>query len=432
MTQPMDRRHFLAAMAGTALLGAGTRTIADSAQAGAAGRVGGGPSTGELSGGGPGTGELSAGQLGATQSSGPPPITVTVPPEGTAPGYILLTPFSLAYQSGPTIIDSAGKVIWFQQVQGFTTNLEVQRYRGQRVLTWWEGSLILPEGYGEGQCRILDTSYRQIGTVAAGNGLQADLHDFTITPEGTALITVYQQRRHDLSALGGPRHGILLDSLFQEVDIVTGRVLHQWRASRHVPLEESYMSPPSSPTKPYDFFHINSIDVEPDGNLLVSARNTCCVYKIERTTGRIIWRLHGKKSDFRMGPGTRFQLQHDARHHPGNVLTIFDDGEAPEARESRGIKLHVDFRTRQVELLDAYVTHHPPTRANNQGSVQLLPNGNAFVGWGSAPLFTEFSPDGKILYEARLPVGVSSYRAFRFRWPAPPSAAPAPPGAAAP
>jgi hypothetical protein len=383
----LSRRGFLGAAGGAALLGA-TGRLATPAGAATAGR------------------------------KPPPPIEVLVPPTNTAPGNILLTPTaSQDYAGGLMVVDSLGKLVWFQRHADTATDLQMQWYKGQPVLTWFEGTFV-PPGYGRGAYRIVDANLNPVTRVRAANGKRGDLHEFFLTHRSTALFTVYDTHPADLSSIGGSSSGVLLDSLFQEVDVATGALVTEWRASDHVPLTESYMPPPSSSSSPYDFFHINSIDVDTDGNLLVSSRHTWTVYKINRTTGQIIWRLHGKKSDFKMTSGTRFSWQHHVRHHPGNVLTIFDDGdgERPVERRSRGLKLHLDMHTMTADYVQEYLPH-PRVLANSQGSVQVLPNGNVFVGWGIKPYFSEYTSDGKLLYAAKLPTGVFSYRAFRSPWP---------------
>ena len=155
-------------------------------------------------------------------------------------------------------------------------DLKVQSYRGQPVLTWWEGQVIT--GYGEGQAVIADSSYRTIATVNAGHGLQADLHEFVITPQDTALITAFRPVAADLSALGGPRQGTVLSGAVQEIDIASGQVLFEWDSLDHVPVTDTFV-PFAGGTKaaPFDYFHINSIAIAPDGDLLISARNTSTI-----------------------------------------------------------------------------------------------------------------------------------------------------------
>jgi len=357
----------------------------------------------------------------------PPTVTVTVPPAGTAPGLIFVGPGGTAYQHGPMIVDERGRLVWFRPLPtGIALNVGVQQYRGEPVVAWWEGQVLLPAGYGQGDYPILDTSYREVARVKAGNGLMGDLHELVLTPEGTALITVYRPIPADLSAAGGPVNGTLLDSGFQEVDIATGRVLTQWNASDHVALDETYLSAATSSGEGFDFFHINSIDVDTDGDLLISGRHTWAVYKVRRHAGDIVWRLNGKRSDFVMGRGATFGFQHDARHHAGGRLSLFDDGGGPPnvRTESRGIILSLDLAVMTATLVQQFVPD-PTFVSTSQGSVQVLPDGHVFVGWGEQPYWSEYTADGRLLYDARFPDGQGSYRAFRAPWTATPSTRPA-------
>jgi hypothetical protein len=335
----------------------------------------------------------------------PPVVTVTKEAGHVAPGNLFLT------LAGPLIVDNKGEPVWYLPVQGQgSTDLRVQEYRGQPVLTWWEGKN--EPTFGEGEWVIADASYREIRRIRAGNGYAADLHDLVLTPQGTALVTAYAPASGDLRPVGGPASGPVTDSIVQEVDIETGRVLFEWHARDHVAFDESYMQ--YSAGSPFDFFHVNSIDVDRDGNLLVSARNTWTVYKIDRTSGAVLSRLSGKKSDFTLGNGVRFAWQHDARRQPDGTTTLFDDeGAPPEAPQSRGLVLSVDESTRTASLVRQYTRN---LLAGSQGDMQMLPNGDALVGWGSLPNVSELSADGRLVFDAQFPKAVQSYRAYRLAW----------------
>ena len=264
-------------------------------------------------------------------------------PSGAA--SLLVGPGSEAQlsQQGPLIVDGAGEVVWFRPLPkgSWATNVATVRYRGARALSWWEGKIIAP-GYGQGEAVIVDTAYRELARVRAGNGALMDMHELQITPEGTALFSCYPRVvAADLSPVGGPAKGRVLESVFQELDLRNGRVLLEWRSLDHIPLADSY----KPPADPWDYVHLNSIRVAPDGNLLVSARHTWTVYKLDRRTGQVMWRLGGKRTDFAMGPRAAFSWQHDARAAGGSQITLFDDGsDGPQrtASESRGIVLDVD------------------------------------------------------------------------------------------
>jgi hypothetical protein len=265
----------------------------------------------------------------------------------------------------------------------------------------------------------MDSSYHQIATVTAGNGQTGDIHEFLITPRNTALITVYRRVPNDLSSIGGPRHGTIWEGMVQEIDIADGRVLFEWHSADHVAIDESYAelsSKPGETDSPYDYFHINSIDLEPSGNLLISARNTHAIYEIRRRDGRVLWRLGGKKSSFKIGPGANFEWQHDARRRQDGTITLFDNGADPKLEEfSRVLTIRADTDKWQATLVRSYA-HPSHLLTTSQGNAQQLPGGHFFVGWGALPHFTEFAKDGRVLLDGQFGPGADSYRVFRFPW----------------
>jgi hypothetical protein len=346
----------------------------------------------------------------------PPAIEITAQAHDTAPGYIFIAPKKGVGQDGPMIVDDRGQLVWFSKGR-YALNFRTQDYKGRPVLTWWQGKIV--QGHGQGEYLIFDESYREMTRVRAGNGYAGDEHEFLISPQDTALITVYNQVPRDLSSVGGPKEGIVWEGVAQELDIETGEVLFEWHSLDYVSLEESY-DKPKDPEKPFDYFHINSIDVDHDGNWIICARNTSAVYKIDRNSGRIIWRLGGKKSDFEMESDARPARQHDARRQPDGTLTIFDNGAHPWVHDqSRGIVLDLDEEKMSASLARVYTSPEKP-RATSQGNMQMLPNGNALIGWGSEASLSEFSSDSELLFNANLPgrghQETESYRAFRFPW----------------
>ncbi|MFC7341528.1 arylsulfotransferase family protein [Saccharopolyspora griseoalba] len=347
----------------------------------------------------------------------PPVVTIDQGPQGTEPGYVFVAPHGTDAQSGPMIVDDTGQPVWFQPVgdgdQRFTMDFKAQTYRGEPVLTWWQGA---PHpGYGSGEYVILDRSYRQIATVRAGNGLQADLHEMQITPRGTALIIAYRTVQLDRPVVEG---------VVQEIDIATGDVLLDWRSLDHVAPEESTVPAPEDPAAPHDYIHLNSITEDAAGDLLISARHTDALYQVDRDTGDVLWRMGGTRSDFAVDPEARFARQHDARWLPGGQLSLFDNAASEPGPASRGVVLDVDQQARTVGLAQHFDQPSGATSVS-QGSHQVLPGGNHFVGWGSVPEFTEFGPDGSVRLHGSLGDGMESYRAYKLDWTGAPADAPA-------
>jgi Arylsulfotransferase (ASST) len=367
----------------------------------------------------------------------PPAITVSyhIRPAAGDPPYFILSPSGYPRtgpsQPGLMILDRSANLVWFSPNSSSPANkgmarldLQVQTYRGRPVLTWWEGRI--GPGVGYGKAVIADSSYRTIATVSGGDGLSADLHEFIISPQDTALITAVKPRPADLSALGGPANGTALSGAVLEVDIATGAVLFEWNSLDWVPVTDTYAAFSGGTAKaPFDYFHINSIAVAHDGNLIVSARNTCAVYKVARRDGELLWRLGGKRSSFQMGPGARFWWQHHARPHGTQSLSLFDDAASPPKEpQSRGILLDLDTAAMRATLSRSY-THPARLLAANQGSMQLLAGGRVLVGWGNLPYFTEFAEGGALLADGQFPVGYESYRAFTAAWTGHPTDKPA-------
>lgn len=214
------------------------------------------------------------------------------------------------------IMDENGEPLWLQshdEIAGdhnSVHNLLVQDYGGEPVLTWWEGYNF--NGHGQGEVVMLDSAYEEINRVSAGSGLVeggADFHEFRITDDDTMLWVAYVPTPTDLSEIGGPEDGWVTDGVVQEIDIDTGEVLFEWSSLEHIPVtatvldfaaELEWNDMVGSEENPMDYFHINSVRHDDDGNLLISARHTHAIYKIDGDTGELIWTLGGPESDFEM------------------------------------------------------------------------------------------------------------------------------------
>ncbi len=357
----------------------------------------------------------------------PPMVTVTAHAPGASAGDLFLAPYSGPGSYGPMILDENGQLVWFKALSGTTraADFRVQEYQGAPALSWWQDPLVAGASSKSGIV-IADAAYRTIAVVRAGNGYQPDLHEFQLTPRGTALITVYDGIDCDLRSVGGPANGAVADTLLQEIDVKTGLVRYEWHSLDHVALSESYASARhSSQLTPFDYFHINSIDLQPEGDLLIDARNTWAAYDVAARTGKVRWRLAGKRSSFAIAPTVRPAWQHDARRQSDGTITFFDNGASPSVHtQSRAIQLALDMQSMSAKLVRA-VTHPAPLVAGSQGNLQTLAGGNWLVGWGEVPYVSEFAASGQLLFDAHLPAGYESYRAYRLPWVGRPGGRPA-------
>ncbi len=354
-----------------------------------------------------------------------PTLTVTTPDQDPAAGDIFTTNGPGPGRYGALIYTPQGRLVWFDQLaHGLTAeDLNVQSYEGERVLTVWQGRVI-SLGYGNGEDLLLNSHYETVAKVKGGNGLHADLHELQLAPKGVAYISAYNPIRCDLSSVEkGPQDGSILDAAVQAIDVRTGLVRWEWHILDHVNVNESQNSPPAN--QPWDWFHLNSIDPQPDGNVFASARNTWAGYQIEGGGGKVLWQLGGKGSSFRMGPGTSTAWQHDGRILPNGEVTFFDDGANPVVHgQSRAIRVRLDFGAHQARLTSELTHRGDELLAASQGNAQTLPGGNVLVGYGGVPQISEYDPRGRLLFDAHMPLDNVYYRAYRHPWSARPATPP--------
>jgi hypothetical protein len=341
---------------------------------------------------------------------------------GTGEGLLFMSPKKVfgarkraGLQNGPLLFDNAGEPVWFANLtDGNVNDFRMQTYKGKPVISWWQGRQIL--GTGEGTVTLLDQSYRPVKRIRAGNGYALDFHESTITEKGTFLGLVYSPVSRDLRSIGGPRNGRVVDSVVQEIDIETGRVMFEWHSLQHVPLKDSFARVPPSPRGLYDYFHINSVREDTDGNLIVSGRETHGVYKIDRVTGEVIWTLGGKSDDFKLAKKDKMAFQHDAQRDPDGTIRVFDNEAAPRVQpQSRVIWYRLDEQNKRATVARQF-RHPDRLSSGTQGNAQRLQNGNTVIGWGSQGYFTEIDARNRVLVDGRVDRGNDSYRAYRFDW----------------
>jgi hypothetical protein len=359
-------------------------------------------------------------------SNKPPSLTVLTN-AGVSPGDIFLANFGPpnGYGAGPEILSTTGTVIWYHPVPAGTsvTDFRTQTYLGQPVLTWSQSASFggTPTDY------IYDDHYKQIATVKAGDGAATDLHEFLITPWNTALITATKTTTANLTAIGGRKDQTVTDGLVQEIDIRTGKVLFQWNSAGHVPYGDSHLPLPQKASQAWDWFHINAVHLDPSGNLIIDSRYTWAFYDVSQHTGKVLWQLGGKHSSFTEkavagqvldSAHEIFAWQHDPSAVSSNVYTVFDDesdGDSTLLPYSRAVTIQLNFRTHVATLVQS--DNQPEGLGTPAfGSAQTTSDRDLFVGWGEAPSISEFSPSGKLMFNAIFNGGSFTYRAYLLPW----------------
>jgi hypothetical protein len=341
------------------------------------------------------------------------------------PGYILLANFydetsgELQGQSGPLILNNKLQPVWFKPVPTYevASNLAEQTYQGQQVLTYWQGQITDTGATTTGEYVVVNNHYQTIATLRGANGWILTLHSMIIDGDN-AWVTANKDIPMDLGKYGGVKDGALTDSAVQEYNLKTGKLVRNWDALDHISLSETHALPPAN-SFPWDAYHVNSINLDGTGNLIVSMRNTWAAYKINIASGRIVWTLGGRNSSFKVSSAAAFQWQHDVSALPNNEVSLFDDhccmltGAGtyldPDG-PTRGLVLKLDQASHTATMVAQYTQSDHPDAAY-MGSTQLLSNGNVFVGFGAQPWFTEYSKSGQVLLEGVMPGPDLSYRA---------------------
>lgn len=324
-----------------------------------------------------------------------PPLKITITHSSTASGVLLITPNNDYLQ----IIDNTGQVL-YQKVAGGSRfiNFEMQP----------DGTLSYRRADGQHRyIENLDRNYQLIETVEAIGYSQIDSHEVIKFGPGHWLYFIYDNiEPYDLTAYGGHATATLVSTIVQEQQ--NGGVVFEWRDIDHLDISDSVRDLTTARVDP---FHGNSIDVDTDGNLLVSLRGSSEVVKINRQTGDIIWRLGGKRNQF-MANGELFALQHDARRLPNGNLTVFDNRLDSYSRA-------VEYEMNEAALMITQTWEITGPFAGCCGNVQRLSSGNTLINWGNAGAISETTPAGEIVWSAVIsPAPGWSYRAFRQQFPA--------------
>jgi hypothetical protein len=318
------------------------------------------------------------------------------------------------------IFDSHGAPVWWRHAAAFMP-WDAKLLTG-RLLAWGEnfGNHFGVRANGAYEEHRLDgTLVRRIRT----KGSPTDMHDFERMPNGHLLTVTYRRRDGvDLSARGGPHHARVFDGEVQELT-PAGRLVWRWSSRGHVKPSETEQSwwyngkgtdlPPAE--RGYDLLHVNSVEPDRDG-VIVSARHTDAVFRIERAGGRVDWKLGGSyvagESLAVLGVPPREQVfggQHDARLLPDGTLTVFDN-RARTGQPPAAVRFRIDPVARTATRIE-HVTNPQVPKASWGGSARKLPGGDWVVAWGGTNLVTEQRPSGAPVLALRFGSDHFTYRA---------------------
>ncbi|KAF2764692.1 hypothetical protein EJ03DRAFT_339586 [Teratosphaeria nubilosa] len=394
----------------------------------------------------------------------PPVLSITPnPPTSPSPTYLFLAPDGpYPHQVAPLIYTPTGDPIWNGEPHQHAFAFGVQTYRGEKVLVSWNGTNYRePIGRGYGYVYLRDKHYDIIHNITLPGpflsqlpnttyGSNIDLHEIFITEHGTLLITANNVTQTDLTSVGGPPNGWIVEAQFYELDIATNTILFAWKSLDHldkIPLTASVYPLGSdgqdgtTQSKAWGYIHINAVSPLEENGYIFSSRFLCAGVAISRGDGSVKWILQGRNGgDFKLGAGAQFCYQHDIRAVAGGeagtaevVLSLHDNANSPienGTTPTSGKLLRVNFATKEVRLQQEFLNASGPTFSTAQGNMQIMTNGHVFLGHGWIPVLEEYTAEGEILATWRFGDALEragggfwsplkptlSYRAFRQAW----------------
>lgn len=333
----------------------------------------------------------------------------------TSPGIFSLSPFGMK-NGVPTpnyiiLLDNYGIPIFYRKTVNPVVDFKKQT---NGLLSYFD--------WGSGQFYLMNDQYKVIDSVTTKNGYPTDLHELIITKDNHYLMMSYDVQKINMDTVvsGGNPEATVVGLIIQELD-ENKDVIFQWRSWDHFKITDA--TPDIDLTGSYiDYSHGNAIELDTDGNFLISSRHMDEVTKISRETGEIIWRWGGsycENNQFTfVNDSTGFSHQHDIRRLPNGNVTLFDNGNLHSVPFSRGVEYMLDEELKLATMVSE-VKNNPITFSVAMGNYQRLENGNSILGWGwnnVPPSISEVDRDGSAIFFISLPDTLLNYRAFKFQW----------------
>ncbi len=309
------------------------------------------------------------------------------------------------------IFDNNGNPIWYSKYPDERRDMKAQH----------NGTLTMLARDNGNHFNVFNTHYQPIGSYWAVNGYGVDEHELQVLADGTYLFVALAGQTVDMSryVVGGNTAAWVTEQVIQEFT-PAGELIFQWRAWDHLDVRDQQQFINILGNN-FDFPHMNAIDIDTDGNILLSSRNTSEVTKINRDTGEIIWRFGGLHNQFTFvnDPLNGARNQHAFRVVATNDYTLFDNGNLHSPSMSRAVEYRLDPTNMTATLVWQYP--NPPSSSIYSfymGNAQRLPNGNTLIDWavGNLPKLTEVRPDGSKAFEMNWADGWEAYRTWRCPW----------------
>jgi hypothetical protein len=366
-----------------------------------------------------------------------PPLTVDRPGQPAPGWYLVANAFNPPdpFAEFAMILDEHGTPVWYRRTPPGAIDFK-RLPTGQLAWMIPTGGAFGLSASGSYEIRDLDgTLVRNVKTTLG----PTDHHDLIRLPNGNFLAITYVQR--DL-VVADPHTCVdgnipftpevptaVVDGVIEEIN-PAGTMVWWWNSRDHVDPSESVVDLcfPGSGGQAHvlDPVHLNSIDVMPDGDIIASARHLDAIFRIDKTTKNVEWKLGGTPAThdvgakilaFRNDPDGGFARQHDAKVMANGDISVFDNHTsfpfATETGAARATEYAIDATNGTATLVRSQV-RADGSFSGAMGSAQWLDDGGVLVGFGAlSPAFSEFAADGTAQYSVSFPSGHFTYRAVK-------------------
>ncbi|MGI8417654.1 MAG: arylsulfotransferase family protein [Nakamurella sp.] len=381
----------------------------------------------------PGSGGASTAGTSSTGAARPVPAPSTAISGHavSADAGVLLSAPEVNGSKGILIATAAGKTVYWKPAPAGRTygDLHTSTYLGKPVLVYFDGT---GGGHYQGSWHIMDDTYHDVATISAGNGAEADLHDMLLRSDGTAVVEAYVPVTKDLSADGGKKDAIVLESQIQTVDVATKKVLTSWSSLSDFPVTDTFEDLTGGTI---DYMHTNSLAVDPTDPdaVIVSARNISQVFKLDLITGEVEWKLGGRRPTLALQPGATdtvtidgavlpFTRVHDGQMLPDGTVRVFDNGSDRPTQFSSVNYYSLDLGAKTAtEQVPRKIRAVPDIYGSIQGNAAELPGGSTFVSWGNTGTAGIYGANRHVLTTIKT---ATTYRMYLQPWSATPTTAP--------
>jgi hypothetical protein len=355
-----------------------------------------------------------------------PQISLAQPPQPIVkysgkqqPGYYFLVPFKMSNRNATPstylmVLNEIGELVFYKQVPAASDF----KLHPNGLISYFSRNT---------RC-LLNSRFELIDSVSCVNGIKTDAHDFLILNNGHYVLMGKESIQADYSALHlfmnnkspGSKNAKVEYGVIQELD-ENKKLVFEWRSLDSFRPENAYPAFLNDSLQ-VDLTHFNSVDVDPYGNFLISARYFNEVFKVNRQSGKIMWRLGGKDNTVKVSNDTtQFLGQHDAHYTSANRFTIFDNGYIPEdgSHNARALEYEIYDGSGIARVIWQYSN---PIRivSRGTGNVQRFANGNTLVNYGQIEtykpniMFEVVTTAGKSLLSIRFKDTLGTYRAFFY------------------